>query len=92
MLSTISAIHSATGYEQGGIVKGNSFSGDKIPIMANAGEVVLTRAMTNNLANTLQGTAANIRMTASVQGEQIILAANNTFKRKGKGELVTWKN
>ncbi len=92
MLSTISAIHSATGYEQGGIVKGNSFSGDNIPIMANAGEVVLTRAMTNNLAGQLQGTAANIHMTASVKGEDIILSVNNTFKRKGKGELVTWRN
>ena len=92
MLSTISAIHSATGYEQGGIVKGNSFSGDNIPIMANAGEVVLTRAMTNNLAGQLNGTAANIHMTASVKGEDIILSVNNTFKRKGKGELVTWRN
>ena len=80
--------HAANGY----FVPGTRFSGDHTPIMANAGELILNRAQQGSLAGQLQGTAANIHMTASVQGEQIILAANNTFKRKGKGELVTWKN
>ena len=54
MVATISSIHSATGYAQGGIVKGNSYSGDNIyggpDAMVNAGELVLTKAQQNNLA------------------------------------------
>ena len=49
MVSTISAIHSATGYSEGGIIKGTSYSGDNImanggTIGLNAGEIVLNRA------------------------------------------------
>ena len=80
--------HAAGGY----FVPGTHFSNDVTPIMANAGELVLNRAQQGALAGQLQGTASNIHMTASVQGEQIILAANRTFKRKGQGEIVTWKN
>ena len=90
MISTISAIHSATGYAQGGIVEGRSYSGDNIPILANAGEVVLTRAMQNNLATQLQGGEfGNMNLTATISGEQIRLALNNNGRRTGRGEYVT---
>ena len=89
MLSTISAIHSATGYAQGGIVKGNSYSGDNIPAYLNAGETVLTAAQTNMLANNLRnGGLGNLNLTATVSGEQIRLALNNNGRRTGKGEYV----
>ena len=91
MISTIASIHSATGYAQGGIVDGNSYSGDNIPIMANAGEVVLTKAMTSNLANFIENSrGANGGLTARASGEQIYLVLNNYLRRSGKGELVTW--
>ena len=80
--------HAANGY----VVPGTRFSGDLTPIMANAVELILSRSQQNSIAQQLQGTAANIHMTASVKGEDIILSVNNTFKRKGKGELVTWRN
>lgn len=90
MISTISAIHSATGYAQGGIVDGRSYSGDNIPILANAGEVVLTRAMQNNLATQLQGGGfGNMNLTATISGEQIRLALNTNGRRTGRGEYVT---
>ena len=89
MLSTISAIHSATGYAQGGIVKGNSYSGDNIPAYLNAGETVLTAAQTNMLANNLRnGGLGNLKLTATVSGEQIRFALNNNGRRTGKGEYV----
>ena len=91
MATTISTIHSLTGYAQGGIVEGNSYSGDNIPIMANAGEVVLTKAMTNSLANQLQENGGGVRVSGEIHGETIVLAANRYLKRSGKGELVTWK-
>lgn len=91
MATTISTIHSLTGFENGGEIKGNSFSGDNIPIMANAGEVVLTRAMAGNVAAQLQGSGSNVHVTGELRGESIFLAVNRSLKRKGKGELVTWK-
>ena len=91
MATTISTIHSLTGFENGGEIKGNSYSGDNIPIMANAGEVVLTRAMAGNIASQLQGSGSNVHVTGELRGESIYLAVNRSLKRRGKGELVTWK-
>ena len=98
MVSTISQIHSATGYAQGGIVKGNSYSGDNMMAQGpggelvglNAGEVVLTRAMASNLANSLQSPMSMMRIVGEVQGERIVLVANRFLKRSGQGEIVTW--
>ena len=89
MISTIATIHSATGFSEGGMVKGNTYSGDQIPIMANAGEVVLNKSQQATLAQNLQG-GGNIRMTGEVTGEKIVLVANRYLKRTGQGELVTW--
>ena len=91
MATTISTIHSLTGFENGGMVKGNSYSGDNTPIMANAGEIVLTRAMAGNVAAQLQGSGSNVHVTGELSGETIFLAVNRSLKRRGKGELVTWK-
>lgn len=93
MATTIASIHSATGYQNGGIVKGNSYSGDNIyggpDAMVNAGELVLTKAQQATLAQNLQG-GGNIRMTGEIRGESIVLVANRYFKRTGQGEIVTW--
>lgn len=92
MATTISSIHSATGYAEGGEIKGNSYSGDNIPIMANAGEVVLTKAMQGSLAQQLESPRGGGGFTAShVSGEQIWIALNAYTKRSGQGEIVTWR-
>lgn len=90
MVTTIASIHSATGYAHGGMVDGNSYSGDNVPIMANAGEVVLTKAMQSNLANQLDGAGLQGLGPSSVSGEQIYVVLNRYTRRSGKGELVTW--
>ena len=70
MISTISAIHSATGYANGGIVgragggfvPGNNMSGDNVmgmvdgvtPVGLNSGELVLNKAQQANLASALE--------------------------------------
>ena len=90
MMTTISQIHSATGYAQGGIVDGKSYSGDNIPIMANAGEVVLTKAMQANLANQLEGGGMSGLGPSRISGEQIYITLNRYLKRSGQGELMTW--
>lgn len=85
-------IHAANGFA--GVVPGLSFSGDNIPIMANAGEVVLNEAQAGVLASRLTevGGARNIHITGHLEGETIVLSADRYGRRSGKGELVFWKN
>ena len=98
MISTIAAIHSATGYAQGGIVDGRgggfvggmAYSGDQIGnVRLDSGELVLNRAQQNNLAGQLTGNPMqNMHLTASISGEQIRLVLNSNGRRTGKGEYV----
>lgn len=104
MISTISAIHSATGYANGGVVHaaggaaipgtfvvpGTTYSGDQIPAMLNAGEVVLTRAQAGIVSNALEGGGWQaLQLSATISGEDIRLALNNNGRRTGRGEYVT---
>lgn len=91
MLSTISSIHSATGYAEGGVIKGNSYSGDNIPIMANAGEVVLTKAMTNNLAAGIQSQGmGGWQLKTRLAGTDLLLSVERTLQKQGYGKIATW--
>ena len=92
MMTMVSSIHSATGYAEGGIIKGNSFSGDNIPAdtFVNAGELVLNRAQQGALAQELEGGRnEGMSSTPYVTGEQIYLGLNNYLKGAGYGQLVT---
>ena len=73
----------------GGTVVGNTYSGDQIPAMLNAGEVVLNRAQTGNLASQLQGGMGAMQLSAIITGEQLRLVLNNNGRRTGRGEYVT---
>ena len=94
MVSTISAIHSATGYADGGIIKGNSFSGDNImanggAIGLNAGELILNRSQQNNLASQLEGgSMQNLNIDWVLTGDKLRAVMNNNGRRTGRGELV----
>lgn len=88
MLARGGVVHAAGGYQ----VPGNNFSGDMVPAMLNSGELVLNKAQQGNLASQLSGSGLqNLHLEASVHGEQIVLAVNNTMKRKNKGELATFR-
>ena len=95
MLSTIATIKSVTkgGFAEGGIVPGNSMSGDNLPLSdygINSGELILSRAQQSNLASQLTGGGIeNLRLSATITGEQIRLALNNNGKRTGRGEYIT---
>ena len=100
MISTIAAIKSATsgGFANGGIIPGNSYSGDNLRGITpngnvyglNAGELILNKAQQNNLASDLQRNDQN-GATAQpyVSGEHIYLGLNNYLKSSGRGEIVT---
>jgi hypothetical protein len=77
--------HAANGY----YVPGNSHSGDNTMIMANAGELVLSRSQQGNLASQLEGGGMqNMQLDAVLSGEQIRLVLNNNGRRTGRGEFV----
>ena len=92
MVNMINTIHSSTGYAIGGIVGGNSYSGDNLHTSdygINAGELVLNRAQQGNLASQLEGGGLqNLNLEAVIRGEDIRLALNNNGRRTGKGEYV----
>ena len=100
MLSSIAAIHSATGYAEGGMIKGNSYSGDNLMakgpdgqlIGLNAGEIVLNRAQQGAIAGALQGGGGQtVHVVGKLSGESLFLCAENWAKRTGRGEFVTWR-
>ena len=93
MATTVSTVHSLTGYAQGGIVEGNSYSGDNIYAgngMINAGELVLTRAQQGNLASQLHGNGMqNMNIAGRIKGTDIILSIDRSLQLEGK-QLLTW--
>ena len=73
-----------------GFIGGNTFSGDQIPIMVNAGELILNKAQQGNLASQLQGGGMqNLQLEAVVRGEDLRFIINSNGRRTGRGEIVT---
>ena len=91
MLSTISAIKSATAgsYAEGGIVPGNSYSGDRLTANVNSGELILNAAQQNTLASQLMSAGSAMYLEAVVSGEQLRFVLNNNSRRRSRGEYVT---
>ena len=93
MTATIASIKSVTSgsYASGGIIPGNHFSGDLQFAAVNAGEVVLNKAQTANLAGQLtSGGISNLRLTTELSGENIRIALSNNNRRRGgsRGEYA----
>ena len=93
MATSISLVHNLTGYAQGGIVGGNSYSGDNIyggGAMVNSGELVLNKAQQGNLASQLQGNGINgMNISGRIKGTDIILSVDRSLQLQGK-QLLTW--
>ena len=93
LATTISTVHSLTGFANGGIVPGNSLSGDNVyggGAMVNSGELVLNKAQQGNLASILTDSAVQgFGGQPYVEGEKIFLGMNNSSRRMGRGEIVT---
>ena len=93
MISTIAAIRSATagGFANGGIVPGNSFSGDNLRTSdygINSGELILNRVQQNTVASMLTQSREPIMLEAVVSAEQIQFVTGNRDRRRGRSEYI----
>ena len=95
MISTIAAIKSATsgGYANGGVIPGNSFSGDNMRgILPNgdlvgldAGEIILNRAQQGVVAGAMAGNPmGNLALSMVLKGEDIQICLDNNNRRRGR--------
>ena len=83
-------VHAANGFA--GKVPGTAYSGDNIPALLDAGEVVLTRAMAGNVASQLEGNnLSNLQLEAVIYAEQLRFLLRDNSKRRNKGEYITSK-
>ena len=85
MLATVASIAQATqGFAEGGMVGGNSYSGDNIVARLNSGEGVLTATGIENAAEM----ASNVRgpivqVTGKLRGKDLLLVADNYNASRG---------
>ena len=87
----ISKAKSAGSFSNGGIVGGNSFSGDNLLASVNSQEVVLNAAQTQNLAGQLRESQPTIGIVGRISGRDILLAADNSNASRG-GRRGTYAN
>ena len=86
MASTIAAIKSATSgsYASGGIIPGNSFSGDNLTANVNSGELILNRAQQGAIAGQLEGNSmGNMQLETRISGTDMLIFLNNTNRSLG---------
>lgn len=85
MVATIATIKKTTAHADGGIIPGNSFSGDNNLAWVNSGEVVLNAAQQNTLAQRLTNGEGAVggRTEATVSSENIRIVLRNGASRRG---------
>ena len=66
LMAIISAVKGSTGYATGGIVGGNSYTGDRIPVRVNSGEMILNRWQQKRLWDVANG-LGNVPQVGSVR-------------------------
>ena len=73
----------------GGLLTGNYYSGDQVPVMVNDGELILSRSQQGNVASALRNNGlAGMQLEATLDGEEIRLAIRNGDRRRGRGEYA----
>lgn len=80
--SVISQIHSLSGYAEGGIIGGNSYTGDKVLARVNSGEMILNPSQQANLFNMINGgvsTGGEVKFR--IEGSTLVGVLNNYNKK-----------
>lgn len=89
--STFTSILSAVGaFADGGVVGGNSYTGDKLFARVNSGEMILNQRQQRNLNNMLDTNAmpkaggTNVTVQGVIKGTDLMLVQRNTSKIMAK--------
>lgn len=84
----LSAFAAIPKFETGGIVGGNSYTGDKLLARINSGEMILNQRQQGNLANMLAPAGANtnvvLQPSLKYEGEGFRVMLNRLDKRRSK--------
>ena len=82
--SVAKAKSAAPKYAMGGIVPGNSMSGDNVPAFVNSGELILSKSQQNTLAGNLQSNPmGNMRLSTEISGSNLRVVLNNDNRSRG---------
>ena len=91
IVSTFTSILSAVGaFADGGVVGGNSYTGDKLFARVNSGEMILNQKQQRNLNNMLDTNAmpkaggTNVTVQGVIRGTDLMLVQRNTSKIMAK--------
>lgn len=87
MISMVAGVKQATAgaYANGGIIPGNSFSGDNQLAQVNAGELILSRSQQSNIANQLTNNnpMQNLQLSMEVNADKFLIGINNSNRMRG---------
>lgn len=90
MIATIASIKKATAgsYAEGGVVPGNSYTGDKLIAHVNSGETILTQKQARAALNMIETNNNYSPGRSTISGEQIVTVVNAYGRRTGRGEIL----
>lgn len=87
LISGAKALSGLPGFKDGGIVPGNSFSGDNVLARVNSGELILNRSQQANLYKMAQGgftaplsTQQNLKF--EIEGNKLVAILNQQYMKK----------
>lgn len=86
-MSVMAALASAPKYATGGLVPGNSYTGDKVPVLANSGELILNKAQQSSIASQLYSSNGGGDGRVTIEGEQMYITLTNYMRRTGKNSI-----
>lgn len=82
--AAMSKAKSAGKFAQGGIIPGNSFSGDNLTANVNSGELILNRAQQGSIAGQLNSNPmGNLRLSTEISGSNLRVVLNNDNRQRG---------
>lgn len=84
IMSAKSKAKDAGKFASGGLIGGNSFSGDNLTANVNSGELILNRAQQSNIAGQLNSNPmGNLRLSTEISGSNLRVVLNNDNRQRG---------
>lgn len=87
--SMIAAFAAIPKFANGGVIPGSMFSGDRVPVMANSGEMILNRSQQNNLFRMIQsgmigGNSEKQVVEFDIKYDKLVGVLRNGERKRGR--------